>query len=55
MAKGSGREASPSSYLQALLRASDKTDEAADEDVVEIKFALPYKIDAVLINKARKN
>jgi len=57
---GSGREACPvwvqgDNCLQAFVCASDKTDGTANEDVVEIKSAVPYAFDVVLVDKARKN
>ena len=40
---------------QSFVRASYKTDGAANEDAVEIKFALPYEIYSGLIGKAGVN
>jgi hypothetical protein len=39
--------------LQPFICASDKTDGTADEDVVEIKSAVLYTVDVVLVNKSR--
>lgn len=49
---GSGPEASPSwvqgnNCLQVFIHASYKTDGDANEEVVVIKFAMPYTIDFV--------
>lgn len=41
--------------LQVFVCASDKTDGTANEDVVEIKSAVPYTFDVVLLVKARMN
>ena len=41
--------------MQTFVCASDKTDETAKEDVVEIKSAVPYTIDVVLVDKSRMN
>jgi hypothetical protein len=41
--------------LQALVSASYKTDGAANENDVEIKFAVPYVVDFVLVHTARMN
>ena len=47
---GSGRQ-----FFQAFVCASDKTDGTANEYVVEIKSALPYTVDFVLVHKVRMN
>lgn len=42
-------------YLLAFIRAIYKTGWTANEDSVEIQFALLYKVDFVLIDKALMN
>jgi len=59
LGKGRGREICPDwvqadNCLQAFVCASDKTDGTANE-VVEIKSAVPYTVDVVLVDKARMN
>ena len=54
------RSCSPSyvdgeNWWQSFVRASYKTDGAANEDAVEIKFALLYKIYSGLIDKTGLN
>jgi hypothetical protein len=60
LGKGSGREACPDwvqgdNFLQAFVCANDKTDGTANEVVVEIKSAVPYTVDVVLVDKAPMN
>ena len=54
--RGNGREASPGSIkgyncLRAFVRGSDKTDCGANEDVVQLKFAVQDKIDFVFVRQ----
>jgi hypothetical protein len=39
--------------LQAFIRASDKTDWAANEEAVVVKYAVSETTDFVLMDKAR--
>jgi hypothetical protein len=41
--------------MQARVRASDKTDWAANEEGVVVKFAVSYTADFVLVDNARMN
>jgi hypothetical protein len=60
LGKGRGREAcsgwvQEDNCLQAFVCTSDKTDGTANKYVVEIKSAVPYTDDVVLVEKARMN
>jgi hypothetical protein len=41
--------------LRAFVRASYKTDGAVNEDDVEVKFAVPYAVDIILVHTASMN